>query len=258
VGRRVDQAVAKHLAASETIARELRRDGVLAEKGAENGSVKDADKIAIVPRGVEPLPAELEITREQAFAELELPPTARAVAIVARLKPSKNVKELIWHADLVRVLDDDLRVVIFGDGPIRPELERFARMASDLEHIRFAGERHDVRSLLPHFEMLWHAGGESAPPVAVLEAMAAGVPVVADLSPGACEAIVDGETGCLVPAGGRAERGRVTKQLFDDETLRRAMGDAARRCVAERFGVEPMVSGTIAAYESVLPEAAPV
>ena len=145
-----------------------------------------------------------------------------------------------------------MRLLVIGDGPQRTELERFARLASDLDHIRFLGERDDVWRIMPHLDVLWQASGYEGQPNSVLEAMAAGVPVVASDIPGHRELVVDGVTGYLVPIAGRAARVRVTDHIFQDAELAHRLGDAGRRRVAESFSVESMVEAYANLYREVV------
>lgn len=201
-----------------------------------------------VPMAAAPQPVERRAVR----GELGLPAGARVILIVARLLTRKRVKELLWCADLMRVLRDETRVLVAGTGPQAPALVRFARLASDLEHIRFLGEQTDVPRLLRAAEVFWQAGDEASPPLAMLEAMAAGVPVVADETPGAQLAITNHQTGRLIPIGGRAERARATERLFTTVDEADAMASAARRSIATRFAVDRMTVEYAALYQSLL------
>ena len=95
-------------------------------------------------------------------------------------------------------------MLVIGDGPERRQLERYARLASDLDHIRFLGERGDVWRIMPHLDVLWNGSENRGLSIAILEAMAAGVPVVASDTPCNRELVVEGETGFLIPLGSRA------------------------------------------------------
>lgn len=195
------------------------------------------------------------ISREEARAalveELNLPADARVIAVVGRLLPRKAVKELIWVADLLRVVRDETRLVIIGEGVERPVLERFARLASTVEHIRFLGPRTDVVNLVRGAEVLWHAGDEASPPLAVLEAMAADVPVVADDTIGCRQVITDNENGLLVPDRHRTARVRATRRLFQDRELGQRLAAAARETVEREFTAERLASDYAAIYEQV-------
>lgn len=195
-----------------------------------------AEKFTVIPNGVEPARAS-DVSRAELLEELHCPPNARLIGVVGRLNPAKRVKDLIWAADLLRVLHDNLRLLVIGDGPERAVLERFARLASDLDHIRFLGERDDVWRLVPHFDVLWNGSGYEGQANAVMEAMAAGVPVVASDIPGNRELVVHGETGYLVPIAGRAARARHTDQIFNDAALAARLGAAGKQRMLEQFTI---------------------
>jgi glycosyltransferase involved in cell wall biosynthesis len=210
-----------------------------------------AEKFVIIPNGVPPA-RESDTLRDEILAELRLPPDARLIGVIGRLWPQKRVKDLIWAADLIRVLHDNMRLLVIGDGPQRESLERFARLASDLDHIRFLGHRDDVWCILPHLDVLWQGSGYEGQSNTVMEAMAAGVPVVASNIPGHNELVLEGETGFLVPIAARAARVRVTDRIFQDADLRRRLGEAGRRRMIERFGVERMIERHAALYREIL------
>jgi glycosyltransferase involved in cell wall biosynthesis len=197
----------------------------------------------VIPPGVPPA-RQSDVSRDELLSELRLPPDARLIGVVGRLVPEKRVKDLIWAADLLRVLHDNLRLVIIGDGPLRPQLEQYARMASDLDHIQFLRERADVWRIMPHLDVLWNASENRAPSIAILEAMAAGVPVIASDTPINREVIVHGETGYLIPLlqrSGRADRARHTDRVFTDRHLASVIANAARQRILEEFRPENVV-----------------
>lgn len=205
----------------------------------------------VVPPGV--ATGEVAADDRDAFlTELGLPNDARVIVAAGSMLPRKGVKELLWAGDLVRVMHDNVRLLVAGDGPELPALIRYARMVSGPDHLRVLGPRSDVDRLLAHAEIFWHAGDELAPPMALLQAMAAGVPVVADSTMGAQQAVTDGTNGRLVPAGGRAERARATDQLLLDADLSRRLGEAARATVANQFAADRMADDYVGVYESLL------
>ncbi len=191
------------------------------------------------------------VSRGQLLLELQLPQNARLIGVIGRLVPEKRVQDLIWAADLLRVLHDNLRMLIIGDGPLRSQLEQYARMASDLDHIRFLGERDDVWQIMPHLDVLWNGSDNRSVSVAILEAMAAGVPVVASDVPVNRELVVHGETGYLIPIGrrsGRADRARHTDRIFSDTTNSAKLGAAACQKAKSIFSLDAMVQRHIQLY----------
>jgi glycosyltransferase involved in cell wall biosynthesis len=204
----------------------------------------DADAITIIRPGVPPA-SKSDMSRDELLRELRLPAKAKLIGVIGRLVPEKRVKDLIWAADLLRVLHDNLRLLIIGDGPLRSQLEQYARLASDLDHIQFLGERADVWRIMPHLDVLWNASENRRHSIAVLEAMAAGVPVIASDTPFNREFVVENETGFLVPLNnraGRATRARHTDHIFADSELRGRVAAASQQRVASCFGSTAMIN----------------
>lgn len=201
-----------------------------------------AQRLVVIPPAAA-APAS-DVARDTLLRELLLPGDARLIGVVGRLVPEKRVRDLIWAADLLRVLHDNLRMLIIGDGPLRIGLEQYARLASDLDHIRFLGERDDVWRIMPHLDVLWNGGEDGRMSIAMLEAMAVGVPVVASDVPANRELVMHGETGFLVPLGsraGRADRARYTDRIFKDTGLAARLASAALGLAESQFGAQQFV-----------------
>jgi glycosyltransferase involved in cell wall biosynthesis len=202
-----------------------------------------AETFTVIPPGKPPAPPS-DVSREELLRELQLPPDAKLIGVIGRLVPEKRVKDLIWAADLLRVLHDNLRLLVIGEGPLRPQLEQYARMASDLDHIRFLGERPDVWRIMPHLNVLWNASENRSPSIAILEAMAAGVPVIASDTPINREFVTEGQTGYLIPLterAGRAARARNTDRTFNDQELAARLATASYRVMDEHLSAQQMI-----------------
>jgi glycosyltransferase involved in cell wall biosynthesis len=174
--------------------------------------------------------------------ELELPPGARLIGAVGRLWPQKRVKDLIWAVDLLKSARDDTHLVIIGDGPQRWRLERYRDQNEVADRVHFLGERNDVGRILPHLDCLWLASAYEGQSNAIMEAMLAGVPVVATDIPGNRDLVVPGETGYLVPVGDRAAFARHTHTLLDDRELAERLGAAGRLRMERDFSVDQMIA----------------
>ncbi len=181
----------------------------------------------VIPNGVT-IPPPPTATRRQLLAELQLPETSRLVGLIGRLWPQKRVKDAIWAADLLKVVRDDVYLLVIGDGPQRDRLRRYRDQIHIAGRVHFLGERGDVPRLMPHFDALWSASAYEGQSNVILEAMAAGVPVVATDIPGTRELVIPGATGYLVPVGDRAGFAKHTQRLLDDPALAARLSAAAR------------------------------
>ena len=162
------------------------------------------------------------------------------------------MKDLIWACDLLMSARDHWKLLIIGDGPHRWRLERYTDQTKLRDVVTFLGERDDVSRILPHCDCLWLASEYEGQSNAIMEAMAAGVPVVASDIPGNRDLVMHGETGYLVPLGDRAAFARWTDQLLDDPPLIRRLGDAGRERIRREFTVEQMIARHAALYRDLM------
>ncbi|HEV3478319.1 MAG TPA: glycosyltransferase family 4 protein [Gaiellaceae bacterium] len=163
--------------------------------------------------------------------------TRASIVSVGRLAPPKDFRTLVRALALLPPGAVDALLV--GDGPDRAELEaEIARL--DLgERVELAGERHDVPELLSRANLFVLSSLSEGLPVSVLEAMAAGLPVVGSSVGGVPELVGDGETGFLVEPGNPDELAAAIGRLLADPELRRRMGEAGRERARVRFALEP-------------------
>jgi glycosyltransferase involved in cell wall biosynthesis len=206
-----------------------------------------ADKFVVIPPAAAPA-ATSERARADLLAEIGLPENAFLIGIIGRLEVDEGWKEVIWTLDILRCIRDDLHLVVVGDGRQRQQLVRFVRLCTMSPNIHFLGRRPDVGQLLPHFNHLWQAGGSGAVPEGVIEALAAGVPVVAANTASNRELVIHDQTGFLVPVGDRNGRARYANRLVDDPGLRARLGGAGRHRMTTEFNVEQMVSRYVDLY----------
>jgi L-malate glycosyltransferase len=183
--------------------------------------------------------------------ELWLPHHAPLVGNVAALVPHKGQRHLIDSAVLVLGQVPDARFVIAGEGELRPSLERQVKEHHLEKHVMLTGFRPDVLSLHKAFDIFVMSSITEGLGTSLLDAMAAGKPVVATAVGGIPEVVVDGETGFLVaPRDHEAMAGAIVR-LLTDEPLRRRMGEAGRARVRTRFSAERMVQQTLKVYQRV-------
>lgn len=198
---------------------------------------------------------------------LGIPATSRLVLLVARLWPQKRIRDAIWAADLLKVVRDDVHLLLIGDGPEKESLEMFRYECRIEDRVHFLGNRRDVPKLLAMGDLLWLPSAFEGLPNAILEAMAAGLPVVATDIPGNRDLVRHGQTGFLVPTGEVAPlsmkvnktvaRGlaKFTLNLLESPSLATTLGQNARRIVETEYTVARMVESHILLYQKLLLEA---
>jgi glycosyltransferase involved in cell wall biosynthesis len=211
------------------------------------------EKFVLIPNGIDPSEASsnrLPLSRDALLAELELPADARLVIAVGRLWPQKRVDDLIAALGILKMFRHDIHLLIVGDGPLRQRLERFR---DDLElHVHFLGHRADVPQLLPLCDLMCLASGYEGLPNVVMEAMLAGLPVLASDIPGNRDLIVSEQTGQLVPVGDRPAWARWINKLLDERNLASHLAGAAGERVRTEFTVERMVARHATLYRELL------
>jgi glycosyltransferase involved in cell wall biosynthesis len=185
--------------------------------------------------------------------ELGLSPDDRVVIMVAALRPEKAHEVFLESARLLVASRGGLKFLVVGDGPRRAELETLSTRLGLDESVRFLGVRKDVAQLLHVSDVLTlpsHPVVETLP-LTVLEAMAAGVPVVATRVGSLPEVIDDGRNGLLIDHGDPAALARALEAVLDDPARARAMAQAAKHTVETRYSVETMVENYAALFESL-------
>jgi glycosyltransferase involved in cell wall biosynthesis len=168
------------------------------------------------------------------------------VGNVARLAEQKGHRTLLDAVPVVLARHPDVRFAIAGDGELREELEERAQQFR--EHVVILGNRSDVPDLLASFDVFAYPSRFEGLCLAVLEAQAAGVPVVATPVGGIRETVVDGETGYLVPVDDpHALAARISHVLEHPDEAKTIAAEARRRAAA--FSAASMVERTLALYE---------
>lgn len=216
-----------------------------------------ADRVRLIYNGIDAARfAAGSARRERRLAlrsELGLPDDSVVVTCVANLFPYKG------HADIIDAL------ALLGRGPAgrttlllagrdagaRALLEARAAQSGLMASIRFLGERSDVPDLLAASDIGVLASHEEGFSNAVLEGMAAGLPMVVSDVGGNAEAVADGECGYVVPPRDPAALALALGALIDDQGRRRVMGDAARRRVVAAFSLDACVADYEALYEEL-------
>ncbi|HET6777544.1 MAG TPA: glycosyltransferase, partial [Gemmatimonadales bacterium] len=207
--------------------------------GLEAGIVSE-DRIVTVHNGIPDVPALLKADPSR---------TPPRLIMVARFSAQKD------HPTLLRALagiDNPWELDLVGDGPLMGQMKALAAELGLESRVRFLGQRLDVEGLLAEAQVSVLATNWEGFPLSILESMRAGLPVVASAVGGIDEAIVDEETGYLVPRGDVLRlRHRIT-ELLTTPLLRTRMGFSARTRYEQQFTLDVSVKKTLAVYEEVI------
>jgi len=210
-----------------------------------------AEKVRVIPNAVAP-PASPSVDRAAIRRELGLPEDARVVAYMGRLAKQKRVDVLVWAMQLLRQLTGNVYHVVIGDGPERRRLEDLAKHFTCDHVTRFVGHRSDAGRLAWAFDAFWLASEFEGQSNSLLEAMAAGVPVIASDIPANREVVADGRTGYLVRPGDSVAFAQYVDRLLADPELRGRIGAAAQEDMRERHSVPSMVAAYASLYQELV------
>ncbi len=195
-----------------------------------------AEKVAVVPLGLE-LDDLFRTTADQSSLRpgLGLGPEAIVIGYVGRLVPIKDLPLLVRAFAVVAAEHDRVHLLIAGDGPEREHLALLGQSLSVSTRLHLVGWCSDLRRLYASCDLVALTSINEGTPVALIEAMAAGLPVVATSVGGVSDVIEHGVTGMLVSAREPAAFADGLRSLISNETARRQMGQRARQRVRERF-----------------------
>jgi glycosyltransferase involved in cell wall biosynthesis len=157
---------------------------------------------------------------------------------VGRLVPVKRHDRLLRIVDVLRRERPDVRVAVVGDGPLLDEARRHAEALGITEHVDFLGQRDDVPALLRRSRLFILTSENEGLSIAVIEAMACGLPVIAPNVGDLSELVVDGQNGLFVDPGDSASSARAIAALLADSSRVTRMSEAARGCAVERCGAD--------------------
>jgi glycosyltransferase involved in cell wall biosynthesis len=209
-----------------------------------------ARRFVTVANGISPAPHTRP--REDVRRELGVAPGQRLVLSVGSLTRQKAQHVLVEAFVAASANAPGVRLVIAGDGPLRPQLETRIDALGAGARVMLAGAREDAADLMQACDLFVLSSEREGLPMTVLEAMRAGRAVVSTRIGGTGEAVVDGETGVLVPVGDAAALARALTTLLADPERCRVLGEAGRRRWTERFTAARMVAATEALYRADL------
>jgi len=257
--------VARVVAVSEAVARALRAQSIFPN-----------DKIRVVANGIDlrrfdAARAEFERESRRFDSAQQLPHSAAQrrplrVGIVGELSEVKGQLDFVRAASLVAErLGDEVEFVIVGEdesrsGEYRARIEGLISELDLARRVRLTGRLEEVAVVVASLDVFVSASHSESFGIAMVEAMACGVPVVATATMGAREIVEDGATGLIVPVGDAGALSAAVVSLLEDEVRRLALGARGRETARERFSLERMIEATERVYAEATgraPDASP-
>jgi glycosyltransferase involved in cell wall biosynthesis len=211
-----------------------------------------AGRVELIRSAVDAERVEPAWSRERLAREFQLDPRHQLVGCIAQLIPRKGHAPLLAAWREVVAACPEARLLLFGRGPLDKRLRRSAEKAGIGASVVFAGFRPDLPAFLGRLDLVVHPALEEGLGLAVLEAQAAGVPVVAFRAGGVPEVVADGRTGYLVRAGDAPALALAVTGLLQDEARRHAFAQAAWDWVAREFRVADMVDRHLILYRDLV------
>ena len=199
-------------------------------------------------------PAERLVTIHNGIPDMAAPRTETrseppVVLMVARFAPQKNQAMLLEALARVKSM---FRVQFAGDGPTRAGIERLAGQLGLTSRVDFLGDRSDIAAVLERASIFALPTNWEGFPLSILEAMRAGLPVVANDVGGVSESVTDGVNGFLVPRGDTPAMAVHLERLLANPELRLRMGQASRQAFQQNFTLQSMLTKTSEIYTRAL------
>lgn len=225
-------------------------DGTFVASEAVRLRIAPPDRIRALISPIDGIPPVSESTRRRARRLLGVPDGAKVVGTTARLAVQKSPLDMV--AAIAALRRPDVYMVWVGDGELRAKTERLVEKEGIGERFLLLGDRDDVPTLLPAFDVFAMSSLWEGLPCSVVEAMTCGIPVVATAVNSVPEVVISGRTGLLARPGDAASLGRALSYMLDHPADAARMAAAARVHIGEQFRSDLLGKELMEVYGAVL------
>lgn len=206
------------------------------------------DQCVVIHDGINAAEYRSSLSPAAARAAVGLPPEAQVVGSIGRLHPQKGYDLLLEACAQLAPQHPDLHLVLAGDGGERARLEGLAARLGLGDRVRFLGFRRDIATVLRAFDLFVLSSHYEGFGMVLIEAMAAGTPIISTDLDTSREILRDGESGVLVRPGDAGALAAAIGPLLGDTDRRAQFAAAAQRTVEQRFSDRAMVAGVERLY----------
>ncbi len=220
--------------------------GELVQAGVSPSRIEVVANAVMLPPAAESPARRREVRLALGLAQDEL-----VIGYHGRLSAEKGLNHLVAAVAALQGEGAAVKLLLVGEGPERPALEGQAQSLGVQRQVLFAGFRANAESWLPAFDIFALPSLTEGTPMALLEAMAAGVPVIASAVGGVPRVVTDGLNGLLVPAADTSRLVAGLRRLMEDGGLRRQLGRAGRETVRDRYGIEAWCRAIEKQYQDI-------
>ena len=211
-------------------------------------------KLSVIRNGIDLTQFDNLPDPQTARAEFGLPARGKLIAAIGRPRQVKGYTFLLLAFAQIAPAYPGLYLIFVGDGPEKRPLQTAAAQLPGANRVHFLGDQQDIPRLLAGLDILVLPSHWEGLPNVVLEAMAAGLPVVATAVGGTPELVIHNQTGLLVPPQSPEALAQAISQLLDHPEKAAQMGQNGRQRAAAQFTIERMVQQTEALYNRLLTE----
>jgi len=207
-----------------------------------------SQKIKVIYNGIR-IPNRFDTAKPIEWQE---PEGSITIACVGRFIPEKGQEQLLDAMAILKSNGYSPHLVFFGDGPLLNHIKSQSQKYGLSSHVTYMGVRRDILEWLPHFDIFVLPSEWEGVSLALLEAMASRLPVIATAVGGTPEVVFDYESGILVPLGDVSALADALIVLIDNPNLRTRIGEAAHQRISQEFTIDQSVNKISLLYDRLL------